>query len=184
MNEAEVIARTRRWIADVVVGLNLCPFAQRVFLGERIRYVVTFASDARMLSQELTRELDALAATPIESVETTLLIHPNALTDFLDYNDFQDTADRLLKKRRLEGVIQIAPFHPQFQFAETAPDDVENYTNRSPYPMLHLLREESITNLEMAEEELLQIPERNVRVLREMGVDRMRALRDGGNEPH
>ena len=153
----------------MVIGLNLCPFAQRVFQADTIRYVVTDATDADSLRDALARELRLLVETPIAQVETTLLIHPHVLGDFLDYNDFLDIADGLLEEQSLDGVVQIASFHPTYQFAETAPDAVENYTNRSPYPMLHLLREESITRLATDPGELLEIPERNIETLRKLG---------------
>ena len=136
-----VIEETRCWIADVVIGLNLCPFARRVFDGNRIRYAVTKATDEKTLRDALTVELWALAAAPVERTETAFLIHPLVLADFRDYNDFVVSATDLIADLGLEGVIQIAGFHPRYQFTGTRPDDVENYTNRSPYPMLHLLRE-------------------------------------------
>ena len=140
-----------------------------MFQGNRIRYVVTEAADAESLRGTLAEELRLLAATPIEQVETTMLIHPRALGEFGDYCDFLLAADQLVKSLGLRGVIQIASFHPQFQFAEAQPDDVENYTNRSPYPLLHLLREESISRVAGNEEDLLEIPRRNAERLRQMG---------------
>lgn len=169
MNPEAIIAATKRWISTMVIGLNLCPFAQRVFQADTIRYVVTDATDANALRAALAQELRLLAETPITQVETTLLIHPSVLGDFLDYNDFLDVAEGLLEELRLEGVVQIASFHPAYQFAETAPDAVENFTNRSPYPMLHLLREESITRVANDPDELLEIPERNIETLRKLG---------------
>ena len=170
--EAE-IAATRRWIFAVVIGLNLCPFARRVFESDRIRYVVTDVQDEEGLLGVLTDELRTLVAAPRTSVETTLVIHPNALADFLDYNDFLATADDLIRDLRLRGVIQIASFHPHYQFAGTSPDAVENYTNRSPFPMLHLLREESISEVAGDPDELLKIPERNIETLRRLGHEEM-----------
>lgn len=181
---AAIIDQTRRWIANMVIGLNLCPFAQRVFQQDRIRYIVTDARNSRTLLNDLERELKALAATPIEEVETTLLIHPDMLDDFLDFNDFLGDAENLIDALGFEGVIQLASFHPQYQFEGTEPDAVENYTNRSPYPMLHLLREESITNLNLDEDELLEIPERNIRTLQSLGREKIleRLGRDAGGE--
>ena len=169
MDSNAVIARTRRWISAVVIGLNLCPFARRVFESDTIRYVVSAAEDEKALLADLTRELQALASTPSTTVETTLLIHPQVFTNFLEYNDFLDIAEQRLELLGLDGVIQIATFHPAYQFADTAADDVENYTNRSPYPMLHLLREESISRIADDPDELLKIPERNIETLRAMG---------------
>jgi uncharacterized protein len=162
MESTEVIERTRRWIDRVVIGLNLCPFARRVFEADLIRYTVTGARDAAELLVILDKETHRLAAEPRAAVETTLLIHPDALTDFLAFNDFLADADRLIDSRRLRGVIQIASFHPCYQFEGAAPDDVENGTNRSPFPMLHLLREESITEVASDPQVLLGIPRRNI----------------------
>jgi hypothetical protein len=183
MDQSIVIDRTRGWIAEVVIGLNLCPFARRVFEADAIRYVVSAAEDERTLLADLTREVESLAAAPITQVETTLLIHPCVLADFLEFNDFLDVAERCIDDLRLTGVIQIASFHPQYQFAGSQPDDVENYTNRSPYPMLHLLREESVTNVAGDPEELLEIPRRNLNTLRELGkakiAEMLRAIQVG-----
>src|SRR5258708_27475816 len=139
MDTPSVIDATRRWISSIVIGLNLCPFAQRVFDADRIRYVVSDAADESRLLADLTRELAGLVAAPISAVETTLLIHPHALGDFLDYNDFLGAADELLANLGMQGTIQIASFHPEYRFAGTEADAVENYTNRSPYPIVHLL---------------------------------------------
>jgi uncharacterized protein len=169
MDEHAVIEATRRWISSLVIGLNLCPFAQRVFNAGTIRYVVSETADEATLLEDLARELEFLAASPISTVETTLLIHPNLLGDFLDYNDFLDPAEQLIEKLGLQGIIQLASFHPHYQFAGTATDAVENYTNRSPYPMLHLLREESITSAAADQDALAEIPRRNVETLRALG---------------
>lgn len=168
-----VYGRTRRWIADVVIGLNLCPFARRVFEGGLIRYTMTTAKTVEELRELLTRELRTLADTPPEEVETAFLIHPYALTDFLDYNDFVAGTEDLLSEVDLEGVIQIAGFHPQYQFAGTRPGDVENYTNRSPYPMLHLLREDSVTRVNEDPEKVAEIPRRNIETMRSLGREKI-----------
>jgi uncharacterized protein len=170
-----IVEHTRRWIAEIVIGLNLCPFARRVFEGEKIRFVISDAQDERALLHALTGELRILAAAPIESIETTLLIHPRVFGDFLDYNDFLDRAEKRLDDLGLDGVIQLASFHPAYQFADTPPDAAENFTNRSPYPMLHLLREESISAVADNEHELLEIPERNIEALRALGVAKILA---------
>jgi len=167
------IETTRRWIAGVVIDLNLCPFARKVFDADRIRYVVSEATEEKSLLEELRTELETLATADRNAVETTVLIHPQVLTNFMDYNDFLARADRLLKTLKLEGVIQIASFHPDYQFEGTTVDSVENFTNRSPYPMLHLLREASISELAMSEVSLQEIPERNIRTLRTLGRDEM-----------
>jgi hypothetical protein len=166
-----VIERTRRWIAGMVIGLNLCPFARRVFQADVIRYGVTDALDEKTLLQDLAAELHTLASSPLAQIETSLLIHPCVLGRFLDYNDFLGEADQLLADLELAGTIQIAGFHPDFQFADAEPGAVENYTNRSPYPMLHLLREQSITDIAADSSELLAIPRRNVETLRLLGKE-------------
>lgn len=183
MDPQTVIDDTRRWIAEIVIGLDLCPFARRVFDAGTIRYVVSPAINETSLLADLLRELETLTAVPITQAETTLLIHPHVLGDFLDYNDFLDAAEGLLTELGLEGVIQVASFHPRYQFADTEADAVENYTNRSPYPMLHLLREESINAIALDEAELLDIPGRNIETLRALGRDailaKLRACNQG-----
>jgi hypothetical protein len=180
MDQQSVIDHTRRWISEMVIGLDLCPFARRVFEADTIRYVVTAAEDEKTLLADLARELKALVVSPMESVETTLLIHPCAFVNFLDYNDFLGDAERCVEDLGLRGVLQIASFHPDYQFANTDAEAAENYTNRSPYPMLHLLREESITAIAGDPHELLAIPRRNVHILRALGVgkilDKLKAL--------
>ena len=177
MDEWAVIDRTRRWISSMVIGLNLCPFARRVFDAGAIRLVVSSANDVSTLLAQLDHELTSLASTPIKTFETTLLIHPLVLGDFLDYNDFLGIADRRIAELGLEGVVQIASFHPAYQFAEAEADAVENYTNRSPYPMLHLLREESITAVSGDPDELLEIPRRNIATLRKLGREKIIAMK-------
>lgn len=180
MEPDTVIAQTRRWIEEVVIGWNLCPFARKPFSAGRIRFTVTPATEPEELREILSQELRLLAETPLEQIETTLLIHPSALSDFLDYNDFAGDAEELLSELDLDGVIQIATFHPDYRFAGTAPDAVENYTNRSPYPMLHLLREASITAVADDPEFLEKIPERNIETLRRLGkngvLERLRRI--------
>ena len=170
MENQIVIDATKRWISSIVVGLNLCPFARRVFDADRIRYVVTNVTNTAELKEELSHELKLLTGAPRSTVETTLLIHPGVLRDFFDYNDFLGTTGERLQKLGFEGVIQIASFHPDYQFAGTSSDAVENYTNRSPYPMLHLLREVSVTEVSANPDDLLRIPERNVETLRAIGI--------------
>ena len=169
-SESVVIESIRRWISSIVIGLNLCPFAQRVFQADLIRYVVSDAADPEVLRFDLASELESLAASPIGKCETTLLIHPQALLRFDDYLDFLPEVDRLIKIGGYCGVIQVASFHPEYQFAGTAAEDVENYTNRSPYPMLHLLREESVPRVAANPDELLHIPTRNMATLRQLGL--------------
>lgn len=182
-NTDTIIAQTRRWIAEVVIGLNLCPFARKPFASECIRFAVTPATTAAELREVLARELKHLVDTPTEQVETTILIHPHVLVDFFDYNDFAADANDLLAELGLDGVIQFATFHPEYRFADTAPDAVENFTNRSPFPMLHLLREASITAVANDPDELAGIPERNIETMRHLGrakvLDLLRKVREG-----
>ena len=168
MDKQAVIEHTRRWISSIVIGLNLCPFAQRIFAAGKIRYAVSEARDEKTLFNDLSDELKLLASSPIEAIETTLLIHPHVFADFLDYNDFVGVAEELIEELDLLGIVQIASFHPQYLFAAD-PDAAENYTNRSPYPMLHLLREESITAVAGDPAELLAIPPRNIKTLQSLG---------------
>lgn len=170
VTSSDVIAATRGWIERAVIGLNLCPFAKSVYLGDRVRLVVSDARTADALLGDLERELRALARAAPEDVETTVLIHPHVLTSFFDYNDFLDVADAAIDRLDLTGVLQIASFHPDYQFAGTAPDDVTNYTNRSPYPMLHLLREESVERAVDAYPGAERIPERNIETMRRLGL--------------
>ncbi len=170
MSDPDPIAATRRWIREFVIGFNLCPFAKKVFDADRIRFTTTDVTSETDLLNVLTEELKFLSQAERAEVETTILIHPQSLTDFLNYNDFLSRADQRLKELGLFGVIQIASFHPQYQFAGTNPDDVTNYTNRSPYPMLHLIREASITEVGGDPEVLLGIPERNMALLRSLGL--------------
>ena len=170
VSPSDAIAATREWIERAVIGLNLCPFAKPVYLGNKVRFAVSDARTADALLGDLQRELRALASVAAEDVETTVLIHPHVLTSFLDYNDFLDAAEGAVERLDLAGVIQIASFHPDYQFAGTAPDDVSNYTNRSPYPMLHLLREESVERAVDAYPGTERIPERNVETMRRLGL--------------
>jgi hypothetical protein len=174
--EDPVIQETRAWLEKAVIGLNLCPFAKPVHVAGRIRYAVSQAETPEALLADLFEELQTLAAADPGEIETTLLIHPRALADFLDYNDFLDDADAALEELDLVGEIQVASFHPRYQFAGTGPDDIENYTSRSPYPMLHLLREASVERAVAAFPDTDQIPERNIETLRSLGYEGLRRL--------
>lgn len=171
-----VIAHFRCWIERVVIELNLCPFARKPYEGERVRYVVSDASDPVLLLADLERELDLLRETGAGEIETTLLIHPQALTDFLDYNDFFSVIDALLEQGDYTGEFQVASFHPDYRFAGTERDDAENYTNRSPYPVLHILREASIERALAGFENPDQIPERNIRTMEKLGAEQMQVV--------
>ena len=176
MTGSDAIEATRRWLERAVIGLNLCPFAKAVHVRGQIRWVLSDATTPEALLETLGEELLWLRDTSAEEVDTTLLIHPQVLTDFLDYNDFLETADALVESLGLDGVLQVASFHPDYQFAGSAPDDVENFTNRSPYPTLHLLREGSVSRAVEAFPDAEVIVERNVETLRKLGVDGWRDL--------
>ena len=165
----QIIANTQRWIERAVIGLNLCPFAKAVHVKNQIRYVVSSATTPEALLQHLINELELLAETSAEKIDTTLLIHPQVLGDFLDYNDFLEVADETLEELDLAGELQIASMHPQYQFADTQPDDMENFTNRSPYPTLHLLREASVDKAVEAFPEAEQIFEKNIATMNKLG---------------
>lgn len=167
----EPVAATRHWLQSAVMGLNLCPFAKAVFVKEQIRFVLSEARDAESLLADLLAELNHLHVTPAEQTDTTLLIHPHVLQDFLDYNDFLDIAESALTELDLDGEIQIASFHPDYRFADSLDDAIENYTNRSPFPMLHLLREASVERAVRAFPDAGAIIDRNMATLRQLGVD-------------
>jgi len=169
MNTLE-IADTVRWLERAVIGLNLCPFAKAPHVKGQIHYVVSQAKGLEGLRDELIEQLQAMAALSAEARETVLLIVPQMLHDFLEFNDFLDEADGVLQELDMEGEFQVASFHPQFQFAETEPDDITNFTNRSPYPTLHLLREESIDRAVEAFPEAETIYETNMATLEKLGL--------------
>jgi uncharacterized protein len=152
-----------------VIGLNLCPFARAVDVKDQIRYVFSDATDPETLLATLVVELQRLADTDPELVDTTMVIHPRVFADFEDFNDFLELADAAVEDLDLDGVLQVASFHPQFQFADTEPDDITNATNRSPYPTLHLLREESVDRAVAAFPEAEAIFERNMETLQKLG---------------
>lgn len=176
MTDDEVLAQTRHWLEKAVIGLNLCPFAKAVYVKNQVRLVVSHAKHADGLLEELDRELDLLAATPAEEVDTTLLIHPTLFDDFLDFNDFLEIAEGVVDEHDLEGVIQLASFHPQFQFDGTEPGDIGNYTNRAPFAILHLLREESVARAVEAFPEAEAIFEQNIATLEKLGRAGWKAL--------
>ncbi|MBU2874982.1 DUF1415 domain-containing protein [Marinobacter salexigens] len=177
MNEGTVIPATRKWVEDVVIGYNLCPFAKRELVKDRVRFVVTEANNEDELLQALQTELLRLDDEP--EIETTLLIHPQALQDFPDYNEFLGAADGLLTYLDMEGIYQVASFHPDYQFADTAPDAAENYTNRSPFPMLHLLREASLEAAIDNHPDVDGIPPRNIELMNKLGAEKMRDILAG-----
>jgi uncharacterized protein len=179
-----VIAATCAWLEQVVIGLGLCPFAKAVHVKGQIRYFVSQAETPEALLLDLLGELGALSAADPEVTDTTLLIHPRALPDFLDYNDFLSVADVALEDLGLTGELQIASFHPDYQFEGNAPEDPANYCNRSPYPMLHLLREASVDRAVAAFPDASAIVDKNITVLRKLGSEGIqRLLTAGVNAP-
>ena len=172
----EIVAATKAWLEKAVIGLDLCPFAKAVHLRNQIRYVVSDAETPEALLADLLGELRTLAAADPEEIETTLLIHPRVFADFLDYNDFLDVADAAVADLGLVGDVQVASFHPLYQFAGTEPDDITNSTNRSPYPMLHLLREASVERAVATHPDTAGIPEKNMATLRRLGLKGWRRL--------
>ena len=169
--DAQIVEAVRHWLSRAVIGLNLCPFAKSVYVKDQVRYVVSPATGYEDLLDELERELRGLADADPAQTDTTLLIVPHALADFLAYNDFLYFAERLLRSLRLAGTLQIASFHPDYQFEGTEADDIENYTNRAPYPILHLLREDSIARAAEAFPDAADIYERNQATMRRLGID-------------
>ena len=165
-----VLRATRGWLEHAVIGLNLCPFAKAVWVRRLIRFSCSAATDTATLRRDLVDELCLLRDTPVEQLETTLLVHPWVLGDFLDFNDFLDTAEAALRELHLEGSVQIASFHPHYRFAGTAADDAGNASNRSPYPCLHLLRESSIDRAVAAFPQPEAIYESNIATLRGLGA--------------
>ena len=165
----EIIAATQSWLEKAVIGLNLCPFAKAVHVHHRVRYSVSHAQSIAALREDLARELDALHAADPHTCETTLLIHPFVLTDFIEYNLFLPRAEATASQLGYAAEFQIASFHPQYQFSDAEPDAIENYTNRSPYPMLHLLRESSVAHAVAAFPDASDIYEKNRETLRRLG---------------
>jgi uncharacterized protein len=180
-SQQPVIDATQRWLERAVIGLNLCPFAKSVHVKNQVHYVVCNACEPVDLLKVLSDELLELIATDASVRDTTLIMLPNALTDFAEFNDFLYLANKVLRRLKLEGELQIASFHPNFQFANTEYDDIGNYTNRAPYPILHVLRETSIDRAVAAFPSAEQIYEKNITTLQQLGRDGWAAL---GIEPH
>ena len=175
-SDEAIVARTRGWVERAVIGLNLCPFAKAVHVKQQVRYVVSQATDEEGPLADLLHELQALYDADPDEVETTLLIHPWVLGDFLDYNDFLDVADAAVSELGLDGELQVASFHPDYRFADSHPDDIENFSNRAPYPTLHLLRESSVARAVEAFPDAANIYERNIDTLRKLGRAGWQAL--------
>ena len=176
VSDEEAIAATKLWLEKAVIGLNLCPFAKGVHVKNQVRYVVSAAQTPEDLLAEVLKEFEVLAEASSEKIDTTLLIHPQVLTDFLDYNDFLEVVDNALEDVDLAGILQVASMHPQYQFADTELDDITNYTNRSPYPTLHILREDSIDQAVAAFPEAEMIFEKNIETMKNLGHEGWNAL--------
>ena len=179
LSHDDIIAQTTEWLEKAVIGLNLCPFAKAVHVKKQIRYVVSDVTTPEALLEDLRRELEVLAEANPEKIDTILLIHPYVLKDFLDFNDFLDVADGLLEELELDGILQIANFHPDYQFADTSIDDIENYTNRAPFQTLHLLREDSIDRAVESFPEAETIYEKNIETMQKLGIEGWHQLFSG-----
>ena len=176
LSSQTIIARCQCWIERVVVEFNLCPFARKPFESGQVHYVVSEAVDTDELLHDMHRELELLRQADPQKIETTVLIHPYVLNDFFDYNSFLSVVDMYLQQCDFEGEFQVASLHPAYQFAEADIDAAENYTNRSPYPILHLLREDSLSNALISYARPDRIPERNIRITEKLGADKMRNM--------
>lgn len=174
--DAPYLDATTRWLERAVIGLNLCPFARAPQVQGKLRLRVSQARDTDALLDDLCSELQSLNALSPDECETGLLIHPFVLNDFLDYNDFLDVADAAVQTLGLEGEWQVASFHPQYQFADSEPDAIENFSNRSPWPTLHLLRESSIERAIEAMSDTDAIYRRNIETLQRLGTAGWQAL--------
>ena len=177
MESNSFILHTQQWVKSVVIGLNLCPFASQPFQQNLIRYAVTEAENTDSLWTDLQAELAQLLASSPSEIETSLLIHPFVLTDFYEYHDFTEWAIQCLEETELDDIVQFAGFHPDYQFAQTHSDSPENFTNRSPYPMIHILRQDSVSKAVETYPHIDQVPHNNIDKLREIGLSKITALR-------
>ncbi len=175
-DQQQVIDAMRLWLEKAVIGLNLCPFARSVYVNNQVRIVVSDARHVDAFLETLDDELDLLANTDAKEIDTTLLVHPALFPDFLDFNEIAGIAEEAVIEHELEGILQVASFHPRFQFEGTEPDDIGNYTNRAPYPTLHLIREESLARAVEAYPDPETIYQRNIETMRKLGLDGWRAL--------
>lgn len=174
MDKNEVIEDVRHWLQAFVIELNLCPFAKRELARERVRFAVADSDTEEALLVQLLGEMHLLENDP--DIETTLLIHPAVLQDFADYNQFLDLVDALIAQQGYDGIFQVASFHPEYRFADTASDDAENYSNRSPYPLLHILREASVEREVATYPDIGDVPRRNIESLRRLGVPHLKRI--------
>lgn len=176
MNHEGVVAAMRIWLEKAVIGLNLCPFAKSVYVRNQVRFVVSEARHLDAFLEQLDDELDLLAKTDPEVIDTTLLIHPTLFSDFLDFNEVVGVAEEAVIENDLDGVLQVASFHPRFQFEGTEPDDIGNYTNRAPFPTLHLIREDSLARAIAGYPDPDNIYQRNIETLEKLGIEGWKAL--------
>jgi hypothetical protein len=176
MNSDDIVASMRVWLEKAVIGLNLCPFAKSVYVRDQVRFVVSDARHLDAFLEQLDDELDLLAKADPEKIDTTLLIHPTLFSDFLDFNEVVGVAEEAVLENDLDGVLQVASFHPRFQFEGTEPDDIGNYTNRAPFPTLHLIREDSLAKAIAGYPDPDNIYQRNIETLEKLGIEGWKAL--------
>jgi hypothetical protein len=174
--DEQIIADVRSWVDEVVIGLDLCPFAARPRDEKRLRIAVSHATTEEALLDDLQAELERLADTPAEELETTLLAIPDMLENFAGYNDFLDAVELWLEQFGWEGELQVASFHPDYQFADTEPDDAGNLTNRSPWPLLHIIREDSLEKAIEHYPDVEGIPDRNIRRMKALTAEEKKRL--------
>ncbi len=177
MNENDIVIKiTQDWIEAFVLGLNLCPFARHPYRAGKIKYAVFEGDNLELLTELLVNELEYLDITPASVCETTLIILKEALPEFLDFLDYLEVAEYVVEQIKFEGIFQIASFHPDYQFEDTLPSDVENYTNRSPYPILHILREDSVERSIEAFPEVGDIPAQNIDTMNKLGSEKIKKM--------
>lgn len=176
MNEQAIKGAVVRWLNDVVIGLNLCPFAGKPAGEKRVRIIISQALDDELLLQDLQREMELLDEKPATEIETTLIVIPHHLQDFFDYNQFLNWAEKMIKRNGWTGVYQLATFHPEYCFAGAEPEDAENLTNRSPYPILHIIREASLEKALQFYESVDEVPENNKKRVESLSTAQKRVL--------
>lgn len=176
MPVSDPAAETLCWVRTVVIGLGLCPFAARVVENGQLSIRISDADSPEALLQHLLDELQQLEQVPAEETDTVLLVHPGVLQDFDDYNEFLGLVDLLLEQEGFEGVFQVASFHPDYRFGGVSADDVSNYTNRSPYPMLHIIREHSLEQAIASFPDVDAVPQKNIETMQKLGADRVLAM--------
>lgn len=182
-SEKDVVTHTKKWICDLVIKHNLCPFARHPFRHDLIRYVVSWTHAEQDIVDELINELLYLNHSDAKTIETTLLITPLCFVQFERYNAFLDIVDNINNKLGLNGTLQVASFHPDYCFAGLLPNDVKNFSNRSIYPMFHLIREASISAAQKADVNIDNIPNNNMALLERIGLKNIQAQREQCIQP-